>query len=72
MLWRIEAFDLMRALVFATRRPIRVTVAMIAITLVSFFAVTRMRTDVFSHLNMPGAKEPYVQSFDHTSSHYNL
>src|SRR5580704_12435369 len=43
----------MRALDFAMRHPITVMVAMVAISLGSFFAVSRMRTDVFPDLNMP-------------------
>jgi multidrug efflux pump subunit AcrB len=43
----------MRALDFAMRHPITVMVAMVSISLGSFFAVSRMRTDVFPDLNMP-------------------
>ena len=43
----------MKALNFALKHPITVMVAMVAITLGSVFAVTRMRTDVFPDLNMP-------------------
>jgi multidrug efflux pump subunit AcrB len=43
----------MQALVFAMRHPVTVMVAITAMVLGSFFAISRMRTDVFPDLNMP-------------------